>query len=716
MEKPTTAPAEKFVMPRETRLTMIGIMLGMFLAALDQTIVSTALPNIVSDLKGTELYAWVTTTYLLTSTFSAPIFGRLTELYSRKSILIIAIAIFLGGSALCGLSQSMTELIIFRGIQGVGGGALFALAFTTIAVLFPPRERGRVGGLFGAVFGVSSAVGPWLGGLLTDHISWHWVFYINMPVGAIALWFILRFMPRLTPDHRETFDFLGAALLIGWTVPLMLAFSWGGSSYAWNSPRILFLFALFALGLGLWIWSQLRQKHPLFDLSVLKIRSFSFAALSGFFFGPAFLGAVAFLPLYLQVVKGVSAAASGVTVLPLTIGVIFGAMGSGILSGRMGRYKPLLIAGTLWLLAVFVVLYLVISIHTPLWLAIVLFLFLGLGLGPAQSLLQIAAQNDVPMQRIGSATSAIQFIRQIGATIGVAIMGTVLSVSLNQETCKVFPQNAECQPGAVIKRSQEGAQAANIDEQFKRLEDQLVAALKGDTAAYQALMSDPNLPQEQKKNLVEGGIPAQFAKTEETVIAALKGDATAYQTLIADANLPDEFKTNLVEGGIPAQVAAQNAKVLADLQKALGGDAAAKQALLANPNLDPRIKATVQNPVPAAAIPGIVAGVKQGLDAATPRIIENIESQAIEGVKTNLVKARDEALVKVPREIVARLEEQKTKIKTALNNGITRAEKNIFLYGAGFVLLSLLFTLMLPNAELRGNAGFGGRGAQPAAH
>lgn len=207
----TKAPAEavQSKVPRETRMTLIGILLGLFLAALDQTIVSTALPKIIADLNGTELYAWVTTAYLLASTVSAPIFGRLTELFSRKSILLIAILIFLGGSALCGLSQNMPELILFRGLQGIGGGALFALALTTIAVLFPPRERGRVGGLFGAIFGVSSAVGPWLGGLLTDHLSWHWVFYINMPVGAVALWFIVRYMPRLKPDHRETFDFLG---------------------------------------------------------------------------------------------------------------------------------------------------------------------------------------------------------------------------------------------------------------------------------------------------------------------------------------------------------------------------------------------------------------------------------------------------------------------------------------------------------------------------
>ena len=281
--------AQNSIQPK-VRFTLIGVMLGLVLAALDQTIVSTALPKIVGDLKGTEYYAWVTTSYLLTSTVSAPIFGRLTELFSRKSILLIAVGIFLLGSALSGLSQNMAELILFRGVQGIGGGALFALALTTLAVLFPPRERGRLGGLFGAVFGLSSAVGPWLGGLLTDHLSWHWVFYINMPVGAVALWFIARYMPRLSPEHREPFDYLGAFLLLVWTVPLMLAFSWGGSTYPWTSPEILGLLALSLVGLLLWTWAALKVEHPLFDLSVFRIPTFALAAGASFFYGPAFLG------------------------------------------------------------------------------------------------------------------------------------------------------------------------------------------------------------------------------------------------------------------------------------------------------------------------------------------------------------------------------------------------------------------------------------------
>ncbi|RYM33163.1 DHA2 family efflux MFS transporter permease subunit [Meiothermus sp. PNK-Is4] len=1042
------APAEPAHngIPRENRLTLIGIMLGLFLAALDQTIVSTALPKIIADLNGTELYAWVTTAYLLASTVSAPIFGRLTELFSRKSILLIAILIFLGGSALCGLSQNMPELIIFRGIQGIGGGALFALALTTIAVLFPPRERGRVGGLFGAVFGVSSAVGPWLGGLLTDHLSWHWVFYINMPVGAVALWFIGRFMPRLRPDHRESFDFLGAALLIAWTVPLMLAFSWGGSTYPWGSPRILGLFALSAVALALWVWSQNREKHPLFDLSILKIRTFSIASIAVFFYGPAFLGAVAFLPLYLQVVKGVSASASGVTVLPMTLGVVLGATGSGILSGRLGRYKPLLIIGTLWLLAVFLTLHFVLSVNTPLWLAIVFFFLLGLGLGPSQSLLQIAAQNNIPPQRLGSATAATQLIRQIGSTIGIALLGTVLTQNLNAETCKVFPDNASCKPGALMQRNNEGGTGANLDEQFQKLEAQIVAALKGDEAAYEELLAnkdlpedvkgklvrgglpaqfkdieakviaalkgderayaelvnDPNVPTELKSKLVKGGIPAQFQKLEAQVTAALKGDERAYAELVNDPNVPTELKSKLVKGGIPAQfqkleaqvtaalkgderayaelvndpnvpaelksklvkggipaqfkelgdqveaalrgdiaaynalmrnpqvpaelksrlikggipaqfqaleaqveaalrgdeaaytalirnpqvpaelksrlvkggipaqfkeleglliaalngdpqayqavqnnpqiparfkgqipqggiaaqVQAQLAQTESLLEAALQGDAQAAQALRATPNLDPRIQALLDNPPPPEARPAALAQVKAGLEAQLPQIVaaatqqatsgikaglqqaqaealaqaiagvkaglaqaqsqaiaaavaavrenlrqaqaqateaaiaavrknlqaaqtsateqavravrenlrqaqaqateqavravvENLrqaqataEEKAIRAVRENLATAEQKALVEVPQTVVANLEQTKAKLHNALNNGITNAEKNIFLYAAAFVLISLVFIGLLPNDELRGGGGFGARGGQ----
>ncbi|BAW00770.1 EmrB/QacA subfamily drug resistance transporter [Thermus thermophilus] len=568
---------------KEVRYTMVGILLGLFLAALDQTIVSTAMPRIVGELKGAEYYAWVTTSYLLASTVSAPIFGRLTELFSRKSILLVAVLLFLLGSALSGLSQNMAELILFRGLQGLGGGALFALALTTIAVLFPPRERGRLAGVFGALFGLSSAVGPWLGGLLTDHLSWRWVFYINMPVGAVALWFILRYMPRLSPSHRESFDFLGALLLAGWAVPLMLAFSWGGSTYPWGSPEILGLFALAALGLSLWVGAELRVRHPLFDLSVFRIPTFTFAALASFFYGPAFLGAVAFLPLYLQVVKGVSASQSGVTVLPLTLGVVLGSVGGGQLSARLGRYKALLLGSALFLLLLFLTFHFVLRVDTPLWLAVLLFFLVGLGLGPAQSLLNIAAQNDVPMSRIGSATSAVQFMRQIGSTMGIALLGTVLSGNLSAHLAQAFPAGASAPSMA---RVGEGM-ALDLDREFARLEDLLARALRGDEAAYRALLQDPMVPKAYLQGLPPGGIPARFAALEEEVRAALSGDEAARRALLQDPALPEDLKAflrapqgALGPGAVEAALAQAEARALEEAtRQAVAGLEAAKARL-----------------------------------------------------------------------------------------------------------------------------------------
>ena len=634
----TVQPREKFVMTRETRLTMIGIMLGMFLAALDQTIVSTALPKIIGDLKGQEFYAWVTTAYLLTSTFSAPIFGRLTELYSRKSILLIAIVIFLTGSALCGISENMGQLIAFRAMQGIGGGALFALAFTSIAVLFPPRERGRMGGMFGAVFGLSSAIGPWLGGLLTDHLSWHWVFFINMPVGALALWFILRFMPRMTPDHKQTFDFVGAALLIGWTVPLMLGFSWAGSTYPWASWQTLSLLGGALVLLALWVYSQTRIEHPLFDLSVLKIKTFSLAALSAFFFGPAFLGALAFLPLYLQNVKGVSASASGVTILPMTAGVILGAMGSGILSSKFGRYKGLLVGGTVWLLAIYIVLILVLKIETPLALVIFLFFCLGLGLGPSQSLLNLAAQNNVPMSRIGSATSAIQFVRQIGSTIGVALMGTILTNSFHTEECKTFPTSDDCKPGAIVKRGNQ-VQSGDINVSFDKTKNLLVAALKGDHQAYLDVQADPNIPAEQKKNILDGG-----------------------------------FKTSVQN---------QNAQVLSTLEQALKGNKVAAKALVANPQIPADFKTMLNGPTPPAAmVAGILAKAKAGMDASVPSTVKKLEDTQIPV-------------------ITKQIDDLKVQVKSMTDNGITNGLITIFKFATLFVIASLISASFLPNEELK---------------
>ncbi|MFS8639399.1 MAG: MFS transporter, partial [Symbiobacteriaceae bacterium] len=304
--------------PGERRLAVIGVMLCLFLAALDQTIVSTALPRIIEELHGLDLYAWVATSYLLASVVGLPIFGRLTELMAGKWVFPIAAVIFLAGSALAGLSPGMEALIAFRGVQGFGGGGLFATAITTIGLLYPPRERGRIQGVFGAVFGLSSVIGPWVGGLLTDHLSWRWVFYVNMPVGAVALYFLMRHMPALAPERRSSFDVPGALAMTLWTVPLILACSWGGSTYPWGSPQVLGLFALAAVGLVLFVVVERRSAQPLFDLSLFANPTFRWAVLALLFFGGTFLGSVMFLPLYLVQVKGFSASNSGLALTPLT--------------------------------------------------------------------------------------------------------------------------------------------------------------------------------------------------------------------------------------------------------------------------------------------------------------------------------------------------------------------------------------------------------------
>ncbi|GAA6754574.1 MDR family MFS transporter [Thermus thalpophilus] len=669
--------------PQEVRYTMVGILLGMFLAALDQTIVSTAMPRIVGELKGAEYYAWVTTSYLLTSTVSAPIFGRLTELFSRKAILLWAVGLFLLGSALSGLSQNMAELILFRGLQGVGGGALFALALTTIAVFFPPRERGRIAGAFGAIFGLSSAVGPWLGGLLTDHLSWRWVFYINMPVGAVALWFILRYMPRLKPAHREPFDFLGAFLLILWTVPLMLAFSWGGSTYPWASPVILGLLAGALLGLSAWVYAELKVAHPLFDLSVFRIPTFSLSALAAFFFGPAFLGAVAFLPLYLQVVKGVSASQSGVTVLPLTLGVMAGSIGGGQLVARLGRYKALLLGSPLFLFVLFLTLHFVLAVDTPLYVVIALFFLLGLGLGPAQSVLNIVAQSDLPRERLGSGTSMVQFTRQIGSTMGIALLGTILAGSLSDHLKAAFPGGST----PAMARTGEGM-ALDLDREFARLKALLPRALAGDAAAYEALVQDPFLPEAFKKTLEPGGLPARFARLRGEVEKALAGDEAARKALLQDPTLPAELKGLLLPGGVVGGT-------LDLLARAWEGDEGAQEALLASP-LAPALKGLLASPPPPGLRPKVLAQVEAGLREQAIRI----QAQVQESLK----RAEEEALREVPKRVLAELTAVEAKVKGALKEGIVAALKRIFLFAAGFVALAFLAVLFLPNRELQGRS------------
>jgi EmrB/QacA subfamily drug resistance transporter len=414
-------------MTRETLLTLIGIFAGIFLAALDQTIVATALPRIVQDLGGTRLYAWVATSYLLSSTVAIPIFGRLIDLYESRKVLLSAVAIFLVGSALSGLSPNMHALIAFRGLQGIGGGALFAVAISVIGLLIPPRERARIQGFFGAVFGLSSVIGPLLGGWLTDHFSWHSIFYINLPIGAVAFYFILRYMPPTRPDTAHRFDFPGAITLVIWSVCLMLALSWGGNIYPWNHPIIVGLLAAAALDFALFYYVQKTSRQPLFDLKLLGNPVFRFASLALFFLGSVFMVSILFLPLYLVRVKGVSATHSGMILIPLTLGVVAGSTLGGRLAGIFGRYKAVLLTANVCLLASLLAMHFLVRNNASMGAMIAVMVLIGLSVGPGLPLYTLSVQNSVDRKRMGTASSAIQFFRQIGSSLGVALMGAVLA-------------------------------------------------------------------------------------------------------------------------------------------------------------------------------------------------------------------------------------------------------------------------------------------------
>ena len=432
----------------EKRVTLIALMIVFLLSALDQTIVSTAMPRIVAQLSGLDLYPWVTTAYLLASTVMVPIYGKLSDIYGRKPILIVGIALFMLGSVLCGLSGEfgdlpligggMVQLIVFRAVQGLGGAALITSAFAVIADLYPPRERAKLGGLFGSTFGLASVIGPLIGGFFTDLptiqllgyeiAGWRWVFYINLPLAGLALFMILVEMPRLTHKTGGKIDFVGAGLLLTTFVPLLLALTWGGTA-GWAAPHILGLFALAGLSLAAFLWVESRVSNPIISLSLFRNRTFATANLSAFLMFMAFMGMVSFLPLYLQLGLGLKATTSGLAMMPLTFGLILTATLSGFVVNKLGRYKVVMVFGAaLTALAAFLL------SQTPadatlsdiIWRVALL----GLGLGPAQSVFNLAAQNAVPRDQLGVATSAGQFFRQIGSTVGVAVFGAVLTHNL----------------------------------------------------------------------------------------------------------------------------------------------------------------------------------------------------------------------------------------------------------------------------------------------
>jgi EmrB/QacA subfamily drug resistance transporter len=432
-----------------------ALMLGMFLAALDQTIVSTALPTIVGDLGGLNHLSWVVTSYLLASTVSTPLYGKLGDMMGRKPVFLAAILIFLAGSMLAGLSQSMGELIGFRALQGVGAGGLMVGAQAIIADIVPPRQRGRYMGLIGSVFAVASVAGPLLGGFLVDNLSWRWVFYVNLPVGALAVLIVVTRLHLHTPTVRHQIDILGATLLSAGVAALILVTTWGGSEYAWGSATIVGLAVAGVLALVTFVWWETRAAEPILPLSLFRSRVFAVSNAMGFTIGMAMFGAIVFIPLYLQLVYGASPTSSGLRLLPLMAGLLVAAIASGRIITRIGRYKIFPIIGTLVLVAGMFLLSRL-GVGTAPWLASVYMLVVGVGIGLVMQVLVLVVQNDVRREDIGVATSTATFFRSVGGSFGVAIFGTIFATRLADQLA-LLPRSVTARLGSGVHLQPEQA-------------------------------------------------------------------------------------------------------------------------------------------------------------------------------------------------------------------------------------------------------------------
>ncbi|KUN32073.1 disulfide bond formation protein DsbA [Streptomyces corchorusii] len=428
-------------------LVPIGaLLLGLLLAALDQTIVATALPTIVSDLGGLEHLSWVVTAYLLASTAATPLWGKLGDQYGRKRLFQTAIVIFLIGSALCGMARDMPQLIAFRALQGLGGGGLMVLSMAIVGDLVPPRERGRYQGLFGAVFGTTSVLGPLLGGLFTEHLSWRWVFYVNLPIGVIALAVIATALriPRRTAHH--VIDYLGTFLIAAVATCLVLVASLGGTTWPWGSAQIIGLAVLGVVLAVAFVAVERRAAEPVLPLGLFRIRTFTLAAVISFIVGFAMFGALTYLPTFLQVVHGISPTLSGVHMLPMVFGLLLSSTLSGQIVSRTGRWKVFPITGTAVTTLGLLLLHRL-DEHSSTAVMSVCFFVFGTGLGLVMQVLVLIVQNAVSYEDLGVATSGATFFRSIGASFGVAIFGTVFASRLGDKLTDAF-RGVRLPPGA----------------------------------------------------------------------------------------------------------------------------------------------------------------------------------------------------------------------------------------------------------------------------
>lgn len=436
MSSSTTKPETKLP-HKSVMIIFAGLLLAMFLSSLDQTIISTALPTIAGDLGGVDHIAWIITSYTLAITIAMPIYGKLGDQYGRKWLFVAAISIFLVGSILGGLSNTMEFLIMARFVQGLGAGGLMILAQAILADIMSPMERAKYGGIMGAVFGISAIAGPLLGGFLTEHLSWHWTFWINIPVGIITLFFIIKtlHLPHTQATHK--IDYWGMATMIPAVSSLILITTWGGTQYDWNSLTMIVLIAIFVVFTGIFIAVEAKAKEPIIPLGLFRSRTFTLAALVGLTIGAGTFAALSYLPTYLQIVSGITATNSGLMMLPMVAGMFASSIGSGIIISKTGRYKIFPIVG---MSLATVGIYLLSTMHadTPQIVTSLYMIIVGMGMGFCMQTMVLIVQNSVPAKDVGAATATNNFFREIGISLGVSIFGSVFASRLAEQMAK-FP-------------------------------------------------------------------------------------------------------------------------------------------------------------------------------------------------------------------------------------------------------------------------------------